>query len=39
MAYGIIQEHGGLIIVESEPGKGTTLDVRIPVNGPLEVTN
>jgi signal transduction histidine kinase len=39
VAYGIIQEHGGLIIVESEPGKGTTLDVRIPVRGPLEVTN
>jgi signal transduction histidine kinase len=31
VAYGIIQEHGGLIIVESQPGKGTTLDVRIPV--------
>jgi len=39
VAYGIIQEHGGLIIVESEPGKGTTLDVRIPVKGPPEVTN
>ena len=39
VAYGIIQEHGGLIIVESEPGKGTTLDVRIPVKGPSEVTN
>jgi two-component system NtrC family sensor kinase len=39
VAYGIIQEHGGLIIVESQPGKATTLDVRIPVNGPLEVTN
>ncbi len=37
VAYGIIQEHGGLIIVESEPGKGTTLDVRIPVKGPSEV--
>lgn len=39
VAYGIIQEHGGLIIVESEPGKGTTLDVRIPIRGPSEVTN
>jgi signal transduction histidine kinase len=39
VAYGIIQEHGGLIIVESEPGKGTTLDVRIPVNGLSEVIN
>ena len=39
VAYGIIQEHGGLIIVESEPGKGTTLDVRIPVDAPPEVIN
>ena len=37
VAYGIIQEHGGMIIVESEPGKGTTLDVRLPIKGPPEV--
>jgi len=31
ISYGIIQEHGGSIEVESEPGKGTTFVVRLPV--------
>ncbi|UFJ60318.1 PAS domain-containing sensor histidine kinase [Brevibacillus sedimenti] len=27
----IIQEHGGQIVISSEPGKGTTVDVILPV--------
>ncbi len=31
MSYGIIEEHGGKIHVESEPGKGATFTVSIPI--------
>ncbi len=31
VAYGIIEEHGGSINVESEEGKGTTFKVELPV--------
>ncbi len=31
LAYGIIEEHGGTISVESEVGKGTTIDVELPL--------
>lgn len=31
LAFQIIAKHGGAIIVESEPGAGTTVDVNLPV--------
>jgi signal transduction histidine kinase len=30
MSYGIIQKWGGTITAESEPGKGTTMTIRLP---------
>ncbi|GAB5545300.1 MAG: hypothetical protein SangKO_050600 [Sandaracinaceae bacterium] len=32
MAYGIVQRHGGVIDVSSEPGKGTTFELYLPVS-------
>ena len=31
VSYGIIQEHGGYIFVESEPGKGTAFRLEFPL--------
>ena len=30
ISYGIVEKHNGLILVESEAGKGTTFTVKIP---------
>ena len=37
ISYSIIQKHHGEIQVESEPGKGTTFTVRLPVNNKEEL--
>ncbi len=31
VVHGIIQEHGGSIVVDSEPGQGTTFAIMLPV--------
>jgi CheY-like chemotaxis protein len=32
MVFGIVQRHGGTIDIETEPGRGTTFLVRLPVH-------
>jgi len=39
ISYGIVSEHKGTILVESEIGKGTTFIVRIPVTEEESVEN
>jgi polar amino acid transport system substrate-binding protein len=31
ISYGIVNDHGGQLNIESEPGKGTTVTVSFPV--------
>jgi len=33
LSYGIIQKHQGDIKIESEPGKGTTFHITVPIQG------
>jgi len=32
VSYGIVRRHGGEILLESEPGKGTTFILHLPIN-------
>jgi PAS domain S-box-containing protein len=38
VAYGIIQEHGGSIFVQSAVGEGTTFNIKLPLHPPKEKT-
>ena len=38
VSYGIIKRHGGEILVESEPGKGSTFAIHLPTGYPVEET-
>ena len=36
IAYEIVERHNGKIEVQSQPGKGTTITVTLPVGGPKD---
>jgi signal transduction histidine kinase len=38
VAYGIIQEHGGSIFVQSAVGEGSTFNIKLPLHPPKEKT-
>ncbi len=35
VSYGIIKQHGGSISVDSQPGKGTTFTIMLPMRAPM----
>lgn len=39
ISYGIIQRHHGTMTVETEPGRGTTFTVRMPIRQPASTTS
>lgn len=34
LALGIVRRHGGDLVLESQPGKGTTITIRLPIKNP-----
>lgn len=36
ISYGVVQKHGGEILVSSEVGKGTEFKIILPTHGPIE---
>jgi len=36
IVYEIVEQHGGCILVDSHPGKGTTFCLRLPLAGTHE---
>lgn len=39
VVYGIVKQHQGAILIESKPGKGTTIDIFLPLAGPPPKTD
>jgi signal transduction histidine kinase len=35
VSNGLIESHGGTINIDSRPGRGTTVEIRLPVGRPL----
>ncbi|WP_447980495.1 sensor histidine kinase [Candidatus Nitrospira bockiana] len=38
IVYGILKDHGGRITVSTEPGKGSTFEVHLPLRQPIELS-
>ena len=38
IVYGIIKDHGGHVSVRSQPGQGTSFEIRLPVQARSQTT-
>ncbi|UCD38424.1 MAG: GAF domain-containing protein [Fidelibacterota bacterium] len=36
IVYGIVASHGGEVVIHSLPGKGTRVEIKLPLNGEIE---